>query len=141
MSIMGAVGLCSICGGVVYAHVGAWYGTVPPAPGKCSKCGAVEASKLPVIDMIPSSNDNSLGNYTVNGNVLDCNNHTTGDFISDKYVTVTNTDNFLVKNADVTDNFLMKTPVVNDNFLIKSNGNTTNTTTLKPDDTVFFCSN
>lgn len=117
MSSMGAVGLCSICGGVVYAHVGAWYGTVPPAPGKCSRCGAIEASKLPVIEMIPSVNDNDLSKYTVNGNVLNCK----------AYIP---TDNFLVKNADVTDN-----------FLIESNGTTVNTTTVKSDNNLFFCSN
>lgn len=45
------LGTCSICGGDVYGHVGAWWGTVPPPPASCRSCGAVEARS--VIQMTP----------------------------------------------------------------------------------------
>lgn len=45
------VGTCSICGGDVYGHRGAWSATVPPPPDTCRKCGAV--SKSDIIKMYP----------------------------------------------------------------------------------------
>ena len=47
------IGRCSICGGEVVGHVGAWWATIPPPPAKCSSCGAVEA-RGPVIPMVPA---------------------------------------------------------------------------------------
>lgn len=47
------IGRCSICGGDVVGHVGAWWATIPPPPAKCSQCGAVEA-RGPVIQMVPT---------------------------------------------------------------------------------------
>lgn len=36
------IGSCSICGGDVMGHRGAWWSIMPPPPAKCSKCGATE---------------------------------------------------------------------------------------------------
>lgn len=47
------IGRCSICGGNVMAHHGAWYGICPPPPPTCDSCGAVEAASDPVIPMSP----------------------------------------------------------------------------------------
>lgn len=45
------IGTCSLCGGSVTQHSGAWYGVVPPTP-TCSRCGAVPARRPgPVIPM------------------------------------------------------------------------------------------
>lgn len=46
------VGTCSICGGEVVKHVGAWHAVVPPR-GRCTSCGGVEASG-PVVPMRPA---------------------------------------------------------------------------------------
>ncbi len=48
---MEPVGSCSICGGTVYRPTG-WLG-LTPALATCSSCGAREASRLPVIPMVP----------------------------------------------------------------------------------------
>lgn len=45
------VGTCSICGGDVMGHRGAWYGINPPPPDRCRNCGAVARSD--VIKMYP----------------------------------------------------------------------------------------
>lgn len=34
------IGVCSLCGGNVYGHVGPWWGVVPPPPARCTRCGA-----------------------------------------------------------------------------------------------------
>lgn len=47
------IGRCSICGGEVVGHTGAWWATIPPPPAKCSSCGAVEA-RGPIIPMVPA---------------------------------------------------------------------------------------
>ena len=48
------VGTCSLCGGDVYGHRGAWFGVVPPGPDTCVHCGAVAASwRSDVIEMQP----------------------------------------------------------------------------------------
>lgn len=46
------IGSCSICGGRVMGHVGAWWSVNPPPPAQCESCGAVEA-RTPVIPMVP----------------------------------------------------------------------------------------
>jgi hypothetical protein len=43
------IGTCSLCGGNVVIHEGAWMGINPPKP-YCVKCGAVEDNS-PVIKM------------------------------------------------------------------------------------------
>lgn len=43
------VGTCSLCGGDVYGHRGAWMSVMPPPPDRCSSCGAV--SRYDVIPM------------------------------------------------------------------------------------------
>lgn len=45
------IGTCSICGGEVIGHRGAWWGVIPPDPDECSGCGAVRAES--VIQMVP----------------------------------------------------------------------------------------
>ena len=45
------VGVCSICGGDVYAYQGAWLSIDPPPPPTCSLCGAQDRG--PVIEMTP----------------------------------------------------------------------------------------
>jgi len=45
------IGVCSICGGQVFGHVGAWWSVMPPPPARCKKCGATQAVG-PVIPMI-----------------------------------------------------------------------------------------
>lgn len=47
------IGSCSLCGGDVVGHVGAWYGVIPPPPAVCTQCGAREA-RQPVIPMRPA---------------------------------------------------------------------------------------
>lgn len=46
------IGTCSICGGDVMDHVGAWGSITPPPPATCNKCGAI--NKNDVIQMYPS---------------------------------------------------------------------------------------
>lgn len=46
---MTVIGTCSICGGDVVAHDGAWYGVCPPPPPQCQRCGA--RPKAPMIEM------------------------------------------------------------------------------------------
>lgn len=46
------IGSCSVCGGEVVAHVGAWWSVLPPPPAHCRGCGASE-SRGPVIQMKP----------------------------------------------------------------------------------------
>jgi uncharacterized Zn finger protein len=43
------IGKCSLCGGNVVKHQGAWMGVIPPR-AHCDKCGAVE-DNAPVIKM------------------------------------------------------------------------------------------
>ncbi len=45
------VGTCSLCGGDVIGHRGAWWGTLPPPADSCSTCGAVRADAADVIPM------------------------------------------------------------------------------------------
>jgi len=45
------VGTCSICGGDVVGHRGAWFAVVPPPPDTCTQCGATTRSN--VIEMVP----------------------------------------------------------------------------------------
>lgn len=47
------IGSCSLCGGDVVGHVGAWHGVIPPPPAVCTQCGAREA-RQPVIQMRPA---------------------------------------------------------------------------------------
>lgn len=47
------IGRCSICGGDVVCHQGAWWGTIPPVP-HCVSCGAVQDNRGPVIPMRPA---------------------------------------------------------------------------------------
>ena len=47
------IGRCSICGGDVVTHTGAWWGINPPIP-YCVSCGAVEDKGLPEIKMRPA---------------------------------------------------------------------------------------
>lgn len=46
------IGSCSICGGEVHGHVGAWFATIPPPPAQCVSCGATQV-RGPVIQMVP----------------------------------------------------------------------------------------
>lgn len=46
------IGTCSLCGGDVFGHTGAWWGVVPPPPPKCRKCGAVSAQHDDTIPMV-----------------------------------------------------------------------------------------
>lgn len=46
------VGTCSLCGGSVHGHRGAWWGIQPPPPDHCLHCGAV--AKTDVIEMQPA---------------------------------------------------------------------------------------
>lgn len=47
------IGECSLCGGDVMGHVGAWWSTEPPPPPECTTCGAVSEFHSPVIPMRP----------------------------------------------------------------------------------------
>ncbi len=47
------IGTCSICGGDVHGHYGAWHGVLPPPPPTCSQCGAVPKGTSDVIEMEP----------------------------------------------------------------------------------------
>jgi len=40
------IGTCSLCGGDVVGHRGAWMATVPPPPDTCQDCGAVRDTDL-----------------------------------------------------------------------------------------------
>lgn len=40
------VGTCSLCGGDVYGHRGAWMSVTPPPVDTCSACGAVAAADV-----------------------------------------------------------------------------------------------
>jgi hypothetical protein len=44
------VGTCSLCGGDVMGHRGAWWSVLPPPPDRCFGCGAVAAAD--VIEML-----------------------------------------------------------------------------------------
>lgn len=45
------LGICSLCGGEVYGHLGPWWGLVPPPPATCRSCGGVQAGSI--IPMVP----------------------------------------------------------------------------------------
>lgn len=45
------VGTCSLCGGDVMGHRGAYWSVIPPPPDHCVSCGAVRADQDPVIPM------------------------------------------------------------------------------------------
>jgi hypothetical protein len=49
-----SIGSCSLCGGDVVGHVGAWWSVLPPPPARCTSCGA-RAATGPVIPMVPAS--------------------------------------------------------------------------------------
>lgn len=40
------LGSCSLCGGDVMGHVGAWMSINPPPPPTCSNCGAKTISDV-----------------------------------------------------------------------------------------------
>jgi len=44
--MMQRIGTCSLCGGDVMRHDGAWWGTVPPPGPACASCGAVPAADV-----------------------------------------------------------------------------------------------
>lgn len=44
------VGACSLCGGDVIGHRGAWFAVIPPPADQCSQCRAIRAD---VDDVIP----------------------------------------------------------------------------------------
>ncbi len=54
------VGTCSLCGGDVKRHQGAWLGVDPPTP-RCTGCGArprmplIGMSPAPLVDMSPAA--------------------------------------------------------------------------------------
>lgn len=50
---MEIIGKCSLCGGDVYGHKGAWFAVIPPPLSRCSGCGAVE-KREPTIEMVPT---------------------------------------------------------------------------------------
>lgn len=62
----GVVGTCSLCGGDVVGHIGAWFAVVPPPLARCSRCGAVEA-RGKVIEMI---RDNRPTTFTTTNNTI-----------------------------------------------------------------------
>ena len=43
---MQRVGTCSLCGGDVYGHRGAWMGGDSPRPDTCGNCGAVRGEDI-----------------------------------------------------------------------------------------------
>jgi hypothetical protein len=45
------VGVCSLCGGSVIGHRGAWWGVIPPPADQCSLCGALRADADDIIQM------------------------------------------------------------------------------------------
>lgn len=49
------IGTCSLCGGDVMGHSGAWHAIIPPPPPTCTSCGAVSATGDPVIQMRAAS--------------------------------------------------------------------------------------
>lgn len=53
------VGSCSICGGDVVGHRGAWMAVIPPPPDRCTQCGAVAQSD--VIEMRPAPKRDARG--------------------------------------------------------------------------------
>ena len=51
---MDCVGTCSLCGGRVMRFGGPWCSILPPPPGRCESCNAVEAQHGPVVQMRPA---------------------------------------------------------------------------------------
>lgn len=47
------IGICSICGGRVIAHIGPWLSVNPPPPPTCEVCGAVAAGHRRIVPMEP----------------------------------------------------------------------------------------
>lgn len=45
------IGTCSLCGGDVIGHRGAWWAVIPPPADQCSRCGALRADADDVIPM------------------------------------------------------------------------------------------
>lgn len=54
---MERIGTCSLCGGDVMGHTGAWWSTLPPPPDRCASCGAVRAEDVILMRKIGSSSD------------------------------------------------------------------------------------
>ena len=48
------IGTCSLCGGDVLGHVGAWWGIIPPPGPRCASCGAVPAADVIEMRRMPS---------------------------------------------------------------------------------------
>jgi hypothetical protein len=65
------VGTCSLCGGDVMGHRGAYWSVVPPGPDECSSCGAVRGGD--VIEMTPRPSG-VRGNWRMTSRTTDASN-------------------------------------------------------------------
>lgn len=68
--MQGIVGICSICGGEVVGHTGAWMAVVPPPPARCTKCGAVE-QRGQVVRMRPATDSDNFKTITTDNVIVD----------------------------------------------------------------------